>query len=953
MEAPVSPATRRPDAAAETASDELLRLRGVRVHNLKNIDLDLPLGRLIVVTGPSGSGKSSLAFDTIYAEGHRQYVESLSAYARQYLQQMERPEVDSISGLPPTVAIDQRPLSTNPRSTVATVTEIHDYLRLLFARAAEMVCPGCGEPIGQQSPEEILRELAQLPERTRLMLLAPLVRGRRGRHREVLEQLRKKGLLRVRIDGEIYELDSPPELVPQRRHDIEAVVDRLAVAPGKEDRLAESARLALELGQGLLLVLVQTPADRRRQRWQERLYSTLFACPKCGQSFGRMDPHHFSFNSPYGACPACSGTGVQAGFDPELVVQWDRSFSTGAVLPWEHLSRAALDKVRRRLAPFCRSEGIRWNTPLKRLSAAGRKRLLYGDGEFPGLLELLEQQYQHAQGTELERQLALYRTPAPCPACGGGRLRPESRAARVGGRSIDQVCAMSIEEALAFFGQLQFPPRKAPVAQRIVPHVLHRLTFLQKVGLGYLTLDRPLASLSGGEAQRVRLAAGIGTGLVGVCYVLDEPTIGLHPRDNLRLIDSLRQLQSLDNTILVVEHDETVIRQADWVVDLGPGAGQHGGQVVAEGPPERIAACPESLTGAYLRGERSIPLPRQRRQARLRQHLVLEGVRTHNLKEITVRFPLGCLICVTGVSGSGKSSLLLETLAPALRRELYGARVRPGPFRRLRGLEWIDKFVQVDQSPIGRTSRSNPATYTGVFDHIRRVFASTAQARLRGYSVARFSFNVAEGRCPHCQGQGVQRIEMNFLPDLLVTCPVCRGRRFNQQTLQVRYRGHTIADVLDMTVEEALKFFSEFPVITRQLQALEKVGLGYLHLGQPSATLSGGEAQRVKLATELGKTATGNTLYLLDEPTTGLHLDDVARLLGVLEELVDRGNTVIVIEHHLDVIKRADWVIDLGPEGGQAGGHLGAEGPPERIAACPQIHTGRALRPLLAAAAGK
>ncbi len=947
MEAPVrqaGPAEQQPPAAGE----QLLQLRGVRVHNLKNIDLDLPLGSLIVITGPSGSGKSSLAFDTIYAEGHRQYVESLSAYARQYLQQLERPEVDSITGLPPTVAIDQRALSTNPRSTVATVTEIHDYLRLLFARAAEMVCPGCGEPIGQQSPEEIVRELAQLPERTRVMLLAPLVRGRRGQHREVLEQLRKKGLVRVRIDGEIYELDSPPQLVPQRRHDIEAVVDRLVIAPGKKERLAESIHLALELGQGLLLALVQTPSDRRKDRWHERLYSTLFACPGCGQSFGRMDPHHFSFNSPYGACPECSGTGTHEAFDPELVIQWDRSFSTGAVLPWEHLSRVALDKLRRRLAPFCRSAGIRWNTPLERLSPAQRKRLLYGDGgKFPGLLELLEQQYLHAQGTELEHHLALYRTPVACPACGGGRLRPESRAARVGGKSIDQVCALSIEEALAFFRQVSFPGRKEPVARRIVPHVLHRLVFLEKVGLGYLTLDRPLASLSGGEAQRVRLAAGIGTGLVGVCYVLDEPTIGLHPRDNLRLIQSLRQLQSLDNTILVVEHDETVIRQADWVVDLGPGAGQHGGQVVAQGPPDEIAACRESLTGAYLRGEKQIPVPRQRRKARLRQHLTLEGVRTHNLKNITVRFPLGCLICVTGVSGSGKSSLLLETLAPALRRELYGTRVRPGPYRRLRGLEWIDKFVQVDQSPIGRTPRSNPATYTGVFDHIRRVFASTPQARLRGYTVARFSFNVAEGRCPHCQGQGVQRIEMNFLPDILVSCPVCRGRRFNQQTLQVRYRGHTIADVLDMTVEEALEFFSEFPIITRQLQALEKVGLGYLHLGQPSATLSGGEAQRVKLATELGKTATGNTLYLLDEPTTGLHLDDVARLLGVLEELVDRGNTVVVIEHHLDVVKRADWVIDLGPEGGQEGGHLVAEGTPEQVATCPESHTGQALRPLL------
>ncbi|MBU4270725.1 MAG: excinuclease ABC subunit UvrA [Planctomycetes bacterium] len=944
----------------QAAADKCVRIRGARMHNLQNIDLDIPRDRLVVITGPSGSGKSSLAFDTLYAEGQRQYIESLSTYARQFLHQLERPDVDLIEGLQPTISIDQRAGSHNPRSTVATVTEIYDYLRLLYARLGQPRCHQCGEPIHQQSPENILDSLMELNRGTRVMILAPLVRGRKGGHKDVFNSIRKAGLLRARVDGEVIDVDDPPELAPRKTHDIEAVVDRVVVRDGARGRIAESVNLAIRHGDGLVLA---THEEKRagKTQWRDRLFSTLYACPNCGISFEELEPRTFSFNSPYGACPKCEGLGSRVAFDPELVVpEWGLSLFGGAVAPWRGDSPAAMRKHQKHLQLFFAKAGIDWSTPLEKLSPKRREQFFHGLGkQFAGVLAMLGKEYA-ATGSEPKRQrLETFRGEIPCPECGGARLRGEARSVRFGGKAIHEVAAMPVSAAQQFFASISdqglgaSAPSEAvssnqwPIARPILGEIAARLDFLRRVGLGYLTLDRPAGTLSGGELQRVRLAAGMGSGLVGACYVLDEPSVGLHARDNQRLIDALRELQSRGNTVVVVEHDERIIRRADWLLDLGPGAGRHGGRVVARGTPEEIAACQTSLTGRYLAGVERIRLPDRRRRVAKTRSIVIEGATTNNLKDVIVNVPLSALVCVTGVSGSGKSSLIDETLARALVRRLGGVAPKPGPHRSLRGAAQIDKVVRIDQSPIGRTPRSNPATYTGLFDEVRKVFANTRDARQRGYKAGRFSFNVKGGRCEECQGQGQRRIEMNFLPDLYVDCPVCERKRFNRQTLEIRYRDRSIADVLNMQVEEATEFFENFPIIARLVRGLQEVGLGYMALGQPSNTLSGGEAQRVKLAAELSRVDTGKTLYILDEPTTGLHFDDVRKLLAVLDRLVELGNTVLVIEHNLDVIKTADWIIDLGPEGGEGGGQVVAAGTPEEIAALDDNHTGRFLRPLL------
>ncbi len=966
-------------------ADDCIRIRGARMHNLQNINLDLPRDRFVVITGPSGSGKSSLAFDTLYAEGQRQYIESLSTYARQFLHQLERPDVDLIEGLQPTISIDQRAGSHNPRSTVATVTEIYDYLRLLFARLGEPRCYQCGEPIRQQTPEQILDALMELSAGTRVMILAPLVRGRKGEHKDVIETIRKAGFLRARIDGQVIDVGDPPELTAQKKHDIEAVIDRVVVREGVRDRIGESINLAVRHGDGLVLAAHEEKTAGEAV-WRDRLFSTQYACPNCKISYEELEPRTFSFNSPYGACPACEGLGSRTAFDPELVLpDVTLSLAAGAVVPWKGDTPAVLQKRQNQLRPFLAKAGIRWNTPLDSLSAKLREQLLHGtDKRFPGILGMLEKEYATTASEPKRQKLEAFRGELVCKQCGGARLRPEARSVRVAGRAIHEVTALTVAAGREFFQRLRggdeemgrqgekrngdfsvppplplspsprlpvsssstlpFPAHQQPIARPILAEIVSRLDFLDRVGLGYLTLDRPAGTLSGGELQRVRLAAGLGSGLVGVCYVLDEPSIGLHPRDNQRLIDTLGELQSRGNTVIVVEHDETIMRRADRIVDLGPGAGRHGGRVVAQGTPEQVAANPQSLTGRYLAGVERIAVPQHRRRVAKTRAITIEGVTTNNLKNIGVHFPLSAMVCITGVSGSGKSSLLDETLARALVRRLGGIAPKPGPYTSLRGANQIDKVVQIDQSPIGRTPRSNPATFTGAFDEIRKVFANTRDAKQRGYKAGRFSFNVKGGRCEECQGQGQRRIEMNFLPDLYVACPVCEGKRFNRQTLEIRYRDRSIADVLDMQVEEAAEFFENFPQIARLVGSLQEVGLGYMTLGQSSTTLSGGEAQRIKLAAELSRVDTGKTVYILDEPTTGLHFDDVRKLLAVLGRLVDLGNTVLVIEHNLDVLKTADWIIDLGPEGGEGGGQVVAVGTPEEIAAIDTNSTGRFLR---------
>jgi len=939
--------------SSEGSEDGLIRIRGARVHNLQNVDVDIPRDRLVVITGPSGSGKSSLALDTLFAEGQRQYIESLSVYARQFLRQMERPDVDLVEGLQPTICINQQSRVQNPRSTVATVTEIYDYLRLLMARLGEPFCFKCGAAISQQSPEQIQDAILEFPEGTKAMILAPMVRGRKGHHAEVFARIRKAGLVRARVDSTVYELDRVPELSPRKAHHVEAVVDRVIVRKGIRSRLGESIQLAVKHGEGLVTVCHldagTSNANRPHGTWRDTLFSTLYACPRCNVSYEELQPRTFSFNSPYGVCPVCEGIGTRVEFDPELVVpDRSRSLAQGAVVPWRGATPAAVERQKSALRGFFDVAKFDWETPLNQLRPKTLKQLLHGDAQrFLGVLMLLEKEYATTTRRRRQEQLEAFRAAITCQACDGSRLRPEATSVLLKGKAIHEITALSVGQAQAFFRSLSFDEADLPIAEPIIEEITRRLVFLHKVGVEYLTLDRAADTLSGGELQRVRLATGIGSGLVGVCYVLDEPSIGLHHRDNRRLIEAMRELQRQGNTVLVVEHDEAMMREADQLIDMGPAAGAGGGRIVSQGTPGQVSRDPLSITGRYLAGRQEIPVPSKRRRTAKSRSITIEGVTTNNLKNVRVRVPLGALVCVTGVSGSGKSSLINETLAPSLIRRLGGMAPKPGMHRSLRGASQIDKVVPIDQTPIGRTPRSNPATYTGMFDEIRKVLANTRLSRQRGYGVGRFSFNVKGGRCEQCQGQGLTKIEMNFLPDLYVTCNTCQGARFNRQTLQVRYRNKNIADVLDMLVDEAVGFFVNFSNIRRVLECMIDVGLGYLTLGQPSTTVSGGEAQRIKLATQLARVDTGKTLYLLDEPTTGLHFDDIKRLLKVLGRLVDRGNTVLIIEHNLDVIKCADWIIDLGPEGGDAGGQVVGTGTPEEIAGIDQSHTARFLHRVL------
>jgi excinuclease ABC subunit A len=941
-----------------------IRIRGAREHNLRNVDLELPRDKLIVFTGLSGSGKSSLAFDTIYAEGQRRYVESLSAYARQFLGQMDKPDVDFIEGLSPAISIDQKSASRNPRSTVGTITEIYDYLRLLYARIGVPHCPTCGRVITRQTPQQIVDRVLQLPADTRFQVLAPVVRGRKGEYEGLLKELAQQGYTRARVDGEIVDLGSGSRLARYENHTIEVVVDRLVRRPGIERRLTDSLETALRLAEGVAEVEI-VPRDGEPDDDAETLtFSEHLACTHCGISYDELAPRNFSFNSPYGACERCDGLGTRYEVDPELVVpNDDLSISEGAIAAWAGFRSHYFERV---LASVAEENNFSLDTPWKKLKKSAKNAVLYGTGgkpikvsyrnrygrqrsyttQFEGVVPWLERRHDESDSDRAREQIEGYMREVPCPACNGARLRPASLAVTIGGKNIYEVGELSIRKASEFLGALDLSERDRMIAERVEKEVNERLRFLLDVGLDYLTLNRSSATLAGGEAQRIRLASQIGSGLVGVLYVLDEPSIGLHQRDNQRLIDTLLRLRDIGNTVIVVEHDEETIRIADHVVDIGPGAGEHGGEIVVAGAVKKVLAEPRSITGQYLVGKRTIPVPEIRR-APNEAWITVRDAHEHNLKEIDVEFPLGCFVAVTGVSGSGKSTLVSDILYPALMQKIYRSRDVPGRHKSIEGAEHVDKVINIDQSPIGRTPRSNPATYTGVFDKIRTLFASTQEAKVRGYLPGRFSFNVKGGRCEACAGDGTIKIEMHFLPDVYVPCEVCKGARYNRDTLDVTFKGKNIADVLDLSIEEALEFFANQPTIARHLQTLVDVGLGYVRLGQPAPTLSGGEAQRVKLSSELGKRATGRTLYILDEPTTGLHFEDVRRLLGVLQRLVDAGNTVIVIEHNLDVVKSADWIVDLGPEGGDGGGAVVVEGTPEHVAKTPESHTGRFLAPVL------
>jgi excinuclease ABC subunit A len=949
-------------------SDRLV-VRGAREHNLKSVDLDLPRNSMVVFTGLSGSGKSSLAFDTIFAEGQRRYVESLSAYARQFLGQMDKPDVDFIEGLSPAVSIDQKSTSRNPRSTVGTITEVYDYLRLLYARAGKPHCPQCGEPIAKQTPQQIVDQVLAMEEGIRFQVLAPIVRGRKGEYVDLFANLQQQGYARVRVDGQVYPLTDPPKLKKQEKHDIAAVIDRLTVKASAKQRLTDSIETALRLADGLVeLEFVDLP---EHDPGRVRGFSENLACPN-GHALAVEDfePRSFSFNSPYGACPECTGIGVRKEVDPELVVPDDElSLAEGAIAPWAVGQTS--EYFQRLLTALAETIGFRMDTPWRDLPAKAQKAVLHGTSEqvhvryrnrygrerayyanFEGVIPFLERRREQTESEYMRERYEGYMREVPCPACQGTRLKPEILAVTLehetqGPRSIAEVTALSVAEATEFLDGLRLDERQTMIAGAVLKEIQARLRFLLDVGLDYLSLDRAAGTLSGGEAQRIRLATQIGSGLVGVLYVLDEPSIGLHQRDNHRLIETLSRLRSLGNTLIVVEHDEDTIRAADWVVDIGPGAGEHGGQIVHSGPYEELLSNPRSLTGDYLAGRKEIPLPVSRRPVSKKNRLTVVGAREHNLRGIDVSFPLGCMISVTGVSGSGKSTLVNDILATVLANKLNGARQVPGRHTRVRGLDLVDKLVRVDQSPIGRTPRSNPATYTGVWDHIRKLFAATTEAKVRGYQPGRFSFNVKGGRCEACAGDGTIKIEMNFLPDVYVPCEVCKGARYNRETLEVHYKGKTVAEVLDMPIEEAAEFFEPIKAIHRHLKTLVDVGLGYVRLGQPAPTLSGGEAQRVKLASELQKRSTGRTVYILDEPTTGLHFEDIRKLLAVMHGLVDKGNTVIVIEHNLDVIKTSDWIIDMGPEGGSGGGMVIAEGTPEDVAANDASYTGQFLKPIL------
>ncbi len=935
-------------------------VRGAREHNLRDVDVDLPRDRLIVITGLSGSGKSSLAFDTIYAEGQRRYVESLSAYARQFLELMQKPDVDLIEGLSPAISIEQKTTSRNPRSTVGTVTEIYDYLRLLYARVGIPHSPATGLPIESQTVSQMVDAILALPEGTRLYLMAPVARGKKGEFKRELADLRKRGFQRVKVDGEMLEIDEVPALDKKFKHDIEVVVDRLVVREGLQTRLADSIETALELSDGLLFAEDATSGERHT-------FSAKFACPVSGFTIDEIEPRLFSFNNPFGACPACDGLGTRMYFDAELVVpDRTRSLKAGAIAPWANSSSKYYTQTLESLAAHFKA---RMDTPFQDLSEKMQKAVLHGTGSepvvmtyddglrryqttkpFEGLIPNMERRFKETDSAWAREELAKFQAVAPCEACEGQRLKPAALAVKIAGLTVSEVTHMSISEAVTWFEALdgRLTEKQAEIAYRILKEIKERLGFLNNVGLDYLTLSRSSGTLSGGESQRIRLASQIGSGLTGVLYVLDEPSIGLHQRDNDRLLETLKRLRDLGNTVIVVEHDEDAIRQADYVVDMGPGAGVHGGRVVAAGTPEEVMRAPESLTGQYLTGFRQIPLPPRRRTAKRGRKLTLRGARANNLQSIDVSLPLGTFTCVTGVSGGGKSSLIIETLWKAVARRLHGAREIPGPHDGIDGVEHIDKVVDIDQSPIGRTPRSNPATYTGAFTPIRDWFAGLPEAKARGYAPGRFSFNVKGGRCEACQGDGVIKIEMHFLPDVYVQCDVCKGQRYNRETLEVGYRGKSIAQVLDMTVDEGAEFFKAVPSIRDKLVTLQQVGLGYIKIGQPATTLSGGEAQRVKLAKELSRRATGKTLYILDEPTTGLHFDDVRKLLDVLQALVEHGNTVVVIEHNLEVIKTADWIIDLGPLGGAGGGRMVAEGTPERVSEVRESFTGQYLVPYLA-----
>ncbi|MDM7925559.1 MAG: excinuclease ABC subunit UvrA [bacterium] len=936
-----------------------LVIRGAREHNLKNISLTIPRDKLVIITGLSGSGKSSLAFDTIYAEGQRRYVESLSAYARQFLGLMEKPDVDSIEGLSPAISIEQRTTGRNPRSTVGTVTEIYDYLRLLFARIGVPHCPSCGRKIEKQTVQQIADTVLAMPEGTRIQILAPVVRGRKGEYRDLFEQIRKDGFLRARVDRKPVELDAPPKLEKTRKHDIEVVVDRLTVSQKIASRLTDSLETALKLANGLVILDVNGSEDR--------LFSEHFACVHCGISVEEPAPRLFSFNSPFGACPECAGLGTIMKIDPDLLVpDPSKSLAEGAIIPWGEDRDGWYFSMFKTVA---REYGFSLNTPYRKLTADQKKVLMYGSGDaelkfeyksanrkaqgsfvkgFEGVVPNLQRRYKQTQSSYIREWIEGFMRVLPCPVCEGRRLKPEALSVTIAERSISDATRFSIRGLARFFDGLTLTEREKTISKVILKEIRARLKFLSNVGLDYLTLDRAAQTLSGGEAQRIRLATQIGSQLVGVLYILDEPSIGLHHRDNERLIDTLTTLRDLGNTVIVVEHDRDTILAADYVVDLGPGAGSHGGHVVAMGTPGELMKNEASVTGQYLSGRKEIPVPKERRKPSGR-FLKLTGASGNNLKSVDVEIPIGLFTCVTGVSGSGKSTLVNETLFPILMKHFYQSKDVPLAHKSVHGLGNIDKVIDIDQSPIGRTPRSNPATYTGLFTHIRNLFTELPESKIRGYQPGRFSFNVKGGRCEACEGDGIIRIEMHFLPDVYVPCEVCKGKRYNRETLEVKYRGMSIADVLDMTVEEAHEFFQRIPLIRRKLETLRDVGLGYIHLGQQATTLSGGEAQRVKLSTELSKVATGNTLYILDEPTTGLHFEDIQMLLGVLNRLIEKGNTVLVIEHNPDVIKTADWIIDLGPEGGDEGGRVVAAGTPEDVAQVPDSYTGRFLKKMLPA----
>ncbi len=952
-----------------TAVADRLVVRGAREHNLRGVDLDLPRDSLVVFTGLSGSGKSSLAFDTIFAEGQRRYVESLSAYARQFLGQMDKPDVDFIEGLSPAVSIDQKSTSRNPRSTVGTITEVYDYLRLLYARAGKAHCPTCGEAISKQTPQQIVDQVLAMTSGTKFQVLAPVIRGRKGEYVDLFSTLQAQGYSRAKVDGVVHALGEVPKLKKQEKHHIAVVIDRLAVKASAKQRLTDSVETALRLADGLVeLEFVDVPeTDPGRVRG----FSENLACPNGHPlAIEDLEPRSFSFNSPYGACPTCTGIGVRKEVDPELVVPDDElSLSDGAIAPWA--SGQTAEYFARLLEALSLTIGFRMDTPWRQLPAKAQKAILHGVPEqvnvryknrygrersyyanYEGVIPFLERRQEQTESEYMREKYEGYMREVPCPVCQGTRLKPEILAVtlhhgRKGDKSIAEVCAMSVAECSEFLDGLKLAKRESMIAGAVLKEIQARLHFLLDVGLNYLSLDRASGTLSGGEAQRIRLATQIGSGLVGVLYVLDEPSIGLHQRDNHRLIETLTRLRDLGNTLIVVEHDEDTIRTSDWVVDIGPGAGEHGGQVVHSGPYQELLKNKDSITGAYLAGRKQIPMPATRRKVDKKRQLTVVGAREHNLRGIDVSFPLGCLVSVTGVSGSGKSTLVNDILATVLANKLNGARQVPGRHTRIRGLEQVDKLVQVDQSPIGRTPRSNPATYTGVFDHIRKLFAATTEAKVRGYQPGRFSFNVKGGRCEACAGDGTIKIEMNFLPDVYVPCEVCKGARYNRETLEVHYKGKTISEVLDMPIEEAATFFEPINAIHRHLRTLVDVGLGYVRLGQPAPTLSGGEAQRVKLAAELQKRSTGKTVYILDEPTTGLHFEDIRKLLGVINGLVDKGNTVIVIEHNLDVVKTSDWLVDMGPEGGSGGGLVIAEGTPEDVAEVEDSYTGQFLREVL------